>query len=80
MGKWLMAAALGALLAVAVWVFYRNWILVDVDLPPWGWISLVAGVVATLAVGVGLMALIFYSSRMGYDEPPQSSDPHDDAR
>jgi hypothetical protein len=27
------------------------------------------GVIFSLAVGVGLMVLIFYSSRMGYDEP-----------
>ncbi len=28
------------------------------------------GVLASLGVGFGLMALIFYSSRKGYDEPP----------
>jgi hypothetical protein len=28
------------------------------------------GVIISLAVGFGLMALIFYSSRKGYDEPP----------
>jgi hypothetical protein len=28
------------------------------------------GVIVSLAVGFGLMALIFYSSRKGYDEPP----------
>ena len=29
-------------------------------------------------VGGGLMALIFYSSRKGYDEPPHKIDPPDD--
>jgi hypothetical protein len=77
MGKWLMMAALGALLALALWVSYQQWILVSVDLPAWGWTFLVLGVAACLLVGIGLMALIFYSSRMGYDEPPQSIDPHD---
>ncbi len=28
------------------------------------------GVVLSLAVGFGLMGLVFYSSRSGYDEPP----------
>jgi hypothetical protein len=28
------------------------------------------GVIFSLAVGFGLMALIFYSSREGYDQPP----------
>jgi hypothetical protein len=27
------------------------------------------GVVFSLVVGIGLMALVFYSSRSGYDEP-----------
>jgi hypothetical protein len=25
-------------------------------------------------IGCGLMALVFYSNRKGYDEPPQSED------
>jgi hypothetical protein len=33
-----------------------------------GWAAMVFGVVATLAVGIGLMALVFISSRRGYDE------------
>ena len=32
-----------------------------------GWLFLVLGVVFTLAVGGGLMALVFYSSRHDYD-------------
>ncbi len=33
-----------------------------------GWIAMILGVLASLAVGVGLMALVFYASRRGYDE------------
>jgi hypothetical protein len=29
----------------------------------------VLGVVVTLALGIGLMALVFISNRRGYDEP-----------
>jgi cation transporter-like permease len=34
------------------------------------YIAMTLGVVFSLVVGVGLMALVFYSSRKGYDEPP----------
>jgi hypothetical protein len=33
-----------------------------------GWLAMVFGVLATLALGIGLMALVFISSRGGYDE------------
>jgi hypothetical protein len=33
-----------------------------------GWIAMILGVIATLALGVGLMTLMFYSSRSGRDE------------
>ena len=36
------------------------------------------GVIISLAVGFGLMALVFYSSRKGYDEPPVLIAPEDD--
>jgi hypothetical protein len=33
-----------------------------------GWLALSFGVIATLALGFGLMALMFISSRRGYDD------------
>lgn len=33
-----------------------------------GYIALVLGVIGTIALGVGLMILVFYSNRYGYDE------------
>jgi hypothetical protein len=33
-----------------------------------GWFAMGLGVVVTLALGIGLMALLFVSSRRGYDE------------
>lgn len=33
-------------------------------------VAMTLGVLFTLMVGVGLMALVFYSNRKGYDEPP----------
>jgi hypothetical protein len=35
-----------------------------------GWVALILGVLMTLAVGIGLMTLVFISSRHGYDDPP----------
>jgi cation transporter-like permease len=37
-----------------------------------GWIALILGVLVTLALGIGLMALVFISNRRGYDEPPDN--------
>jgi hypothetical protein len=46
--------------------------------PTAGFVALTLGVLFSLVVGVGLMALVFYSSRKGYDEPatlmPSESD------
>ena len=33
-----------------------------------GWLAMILGVVFTVIVGCGLMGLMFYSSRYGYDE------------
>ena len=84
MGKWLTIASLLGLLGVALWVAYRQWTLVDVDLPGWAWMAIGLGVALALLVGGGLMALIFYSSRTGYDdltltkENDDGDAPHDD--
>ena len=53
----------GALLFAA-----HGWkVLAGVAISPLGWLILVLGSVVTLAVGAGLMALLFYSSRVGKD-------------
>jgi hypothetical protein len=43
-------------------------------MPAWAWVALAFGVGLSLLVGFGLMALLFYSSRMGYDEPARALD------
>jgi hypothetical protein len=40
----------------------------DWSISPAGWVAIGFGVIVTLALGVGLMALVFISSRRGYDE------------
>jgi hypothetical protein len=39
-------------------------------MPTEGYVALALGALATVLVGLGLMGLVFYSSRQGYDEPP----------
>jgi L-aminopeptidase/D-esterase-like protein len=43
----------------------------SVQVPAVDYIAMTLGVAFSLIVGVGLMALLFYSSRGGYDEPPR---------
>ena len=60
-----------SLLVVTVFVAYLGWTLADgIEVSTAGYVAMGAGVIFSIAVGCGLMALIFYSSRSGYDEPP----------
>ena len=74
MRRWTIAISGGAAavaVALVVAVAAANWTSVgESGISLNGWIALIFGVVATLAVGIGLMALVFISSRHGYDEPP----------
>ncbi len=41
----------------------------DTEISASGWVAMALGVLVTLALGIGLMALVFVSSRRGFDEP-----------
>ena len=71
-----VAIAILLVLLIAVLAFaWFGWTgLSGVELPVGGYIALAAGVIATLAIGCGLMALMFYSHRHGYDEAAQRED------
>jgi hypothetical protein len=61
--------ALLALLGVAIWYAYGMWTAVDTEpLPATLYLAMALGALFSLLVGGGLMALLFYSSRHGYDE------------
>jgi hypothetical protein len=65
----ILAAVLVPLLLGAIWFSIRIWGEVgDTEIGTQGYIALGLGVLATLVVGGGLMGLVFYSSRHGYDE------------
>jgi hypothetical protein len=67
-GGWIILVVLFAFLVGALLYAIYGWNRVGaVGIPITGWIFLVAGVVLTLLVGGGLMALMFYSSRKGRD-------------
>jgi hypothetical protein len=58
--------ALGAVLALVA----SLWAAIgDAEISAGGWVALVLGVLVALALGFGLMALVFISSRRGYDDP-----------
>jgi hypothetical protein len=40
----------------------------DSEISTAGWLAMGLGVLFTLGLGIGLMALVFISSRRGYDE------------
>ncbi|WP_027582111.1 hypothetical protein [Bradyrhizobium sp. Ai1a-2] len=45
-----------------------------------GYAAMAIGIVFSVVIGVGLMALLFYSSRHGYDEPPKLTSREDGPR
>jgi hypothetical protein len=58
-----------AMLAAAGWFAARAWISVSgPPMPVTGYVAMTLGVVFSVVVGCGLMALLFYSSRHGYDD------------
>jgi hypothetical protein len=68
-----IAAPLFAILGAAMWFAARAWLSLDgPPMPPAGYIAMTLGIVFSVVIGCGLMALVFYSSRYGYDEPPQT--------
>jgi flagellar basal body-associated protein FliL len=82
LATWVVIAVLCALLVAACVLGYLGWTSTDNGVPASGYVALVLGVVFSLVVGIGLMALVFYSSRKGYDEPAvlirePESDPED---
>jgi len=69
MRKVLLFTPLFALLIAAFMFTGSVFARLGVDaIPLYGWIAIVGGVGFSLLVGGGLMALVFYSNRHGYDD------------
>ncbi|MDX2237850.1 MAG: hypothetical protein NW203_09840 [Hyphomonadaceae bacterium] len=71
----LALAALAPMLGVALWAVWDGFARADIALSLHGWIALGLGVVLSLALAGGLMALVFISHRRGYDERAHWEDP-----
>jgi hypothetical protein len=78
LGTFAIVVALSALLAAAGWYAARAWISVSgPPMPATGYIAMALGILFSLVLGCGLMALLFYSNRHGYDEPYRADHDHD---
>lgn len=65
---WIALVVLGAFFIASLWYAVKVWTsMAGVRMSGFGWTFLVLGVVVTIALGAGLMALLFYSSRHDYD-------------
>ena len=70
-GAWIALVVLIGLLTMAiVGVSLSGTDDLSADMSGVGTIAMIFGAIFTIAVGGGLMGLIFYSSRHGYDDPP----------
>ena len=71
----LIVIALMALLGASIFYAYGIWTALGAaDMPRWIYAAMAGGVVFSLLVGGGLMALVFYSSRAGYDDDAAHND------
>ena len=67
--------ALMALLGASLFYAYGIWTALGAaDMPSWMYAAMAGGVLFSLIVGGGLMALVFYSSRAGYDDEAAHND------
>ena len=69
MRKFLVIIPLVALLGASVWFALYAWTAIEgPPMPVEGHVAMWLGIVFSLVIGCGLMALVFYSSRRGYDD------------
>ncbi len=72
----LLVAVLGGLLLIVLANVFTGFDASALSLN--GWIALGLGAVFSLALGFGLMALVFYSARHGYDDRIEQDVPDED--
>jgi hypothetical protein len=65
-----IAILLGLLVAVG-WFAWAGLASPGDPMPSVGYLALAVGALIAVLVGIGLMGLVFYSSRRGYGEPPR---------
>jgi hypothetical protein len=69
MRKFIVFIPLFVLLALALWFAGSSWVrFAGAIIPVYGWFAIAGGIVFSLALAGGLMGLVFYSNRHGYDD------------
>ena len=72
-----LVVTLLGLLAGSMWFAVHTWMSVEgPPMPATGYVAMTLGVVFSVVIGSGLMGLIFYSNRHGYDEPSHEEPRH----
>lgn len=70
-GSWIMVTFLVLFLLLAIVFMVVGWGASDADvgqsMSTAGYVAMTFGIIATLALGIGLMALVYYSNRKGHD-------------
>jgi hypothetical protein len=66
-GGWILIGVMLAMLVAAIVYAVRIWTSVHATMSGWGWLFMILGILVSVALGAGLMALVFYSSRHDYD-------------
>lgn len=68
----LLLAVLGAILAGSIWFAWVGWwgveAVAETPISTHGYVAMALGIVLSVVVGAGLMALLFYSARHGHDD------------
>jgi hypothetical protein len=66
----LTITVLSGLLAWAVWIMIQMWTSIEGNMGVHEWTAMILGIFFSCLVGFGLMALMFYNTLKGDDEPP----------
>jgi hypothetical protein len=74
LGTAIVVVVLVCLLGWAFWIMVTAWNHIDAKMSGHGWAALILGIVFSCILGFGLMGLMFFSSRRGYDEAVKSLD------
>lgn len=78
-GTVLIVVILFVLLGASAWFAYDGLTVGDdTAVSGHAYVAMGLGIFFSLLIGVGLMVLLFYSSRSGYDEPPKLIDENKD--
>ena len=69
MRQFLLLIPLVVILGIAVWAGFALWrMMPDAGVSGHGYLAMTLGIFFSFLVGGGLMALVFYSNRKGYDD------------